>query len=337
MTQITAPGVELAGSGMALPAKVITNVDLEKVMDTSDEWIAQRTGIRQRYVVDAAAGETTRSLALTAGRQALEHAGLNGSDVDLVITATMTPDMPTPGVSSLVSHALGTNNAGGFDLNGACSGFVFSLNVAYEMIRGGSYSTVLVIGADILTRYVTYNTRGRSTSILFGDAAAAIVMRRSEDPTKGLIAQSMATDGGGSKHLYIPCAPENILGESDPEPDLPLNRLRMNGQAVFRFAVTKFPKLIDETLEKASLAPEQIDHYVCHQSNARILEAARERFNLPHDKLRVNIDRYGNTVAASVPLVFHELWQEGRIKPGQKVMFLGFGAGLTWGASLWQL
>lgn len=337
MTQVPAPGVELVGSGIAVPEKIVTNKDLELVMDTSDEWIVQRTGIQQRHVVDHTNGETTRSLALQAAQNTLNSIGLSGKDIDLVITATMTPDMPTPGISSLVAHELGTNNAGGFDINGACSGFVFSLNVAHEMVKGGGFNTVLVIGADLLTRYITYNTRGRSTSVLFGDAAGAVVVRRTNTSGKGLLAQSMATDGGGARHLYIPCHAYNILGDSDPDPDLPLDQIRMNGPSVFRFAVGTFPKLIGDTLDKAGLRPDEVDHYICHQSNARILEAARDRYNLPAEKFRVNISQYGNTVAASIPLVYNELFNEGLLLPDQKIMFLGFGAGLTWGASLWQV
>ncbi len=329
-------GVEIITSGIALPKRLVTNRDLESVMDTTDEWIVKRTGIHQRYTVDPAKGESTRSLALEAAKKALENANLKGTDIDLIIAATMTPDMPTPPTGPLISHGLGTNNAGAFDVNGACSGFVYSLNLAHALIQSGDYFNVVVVGVDILSRHVEFSTRGRSKSVLFGDAAGAVVMRRCDDASKGIIAQAMASDGGGATHLYIPCHEKNMLDESDDPNEYPLDLLRMHGPSVFKFAVTKFPNLIADTLDKASLTADQIDHFVCHQSNARILEAARQRFDIPSEKLRVNIGHYGNTVAASIPLVFNELKAENKVQPGQKVMFLGFGAGLTWGSSLWQ-
>lgn len=329
-------GVEIVSSGIALPERVVTNHDLESVMDTTHEWIVKRTGIHQRYTVDPAKGESTRTLGLAAAKRAVDNANLKGTDIDLVVAATMTPDMPTPPTGPMIAHGLGTNNAGAFDVNAACSGCVFSLNIAHALIQSGNYSNAVVVGVDILSRHVEFSTRGRSKSVLFGDAAAAVVMRRCDNPSKGIIAQAMASDGGGATHLYIPCHENNMLDENDDPNECPLDQLRMHGPSVFKFAVTKFPNLIADTLDKAGLNPDQIDHYVCHQSNARILEAARQRFDIPSEKLRVNIGNYGNTVAASIPLVFNELKAENKVQPGQKVMFLGFGAGLTWGSSLWQ-
>lgn len=329
-------GVEIISSGVALPQQVVTNRDLESVMDTTDEWISQRTGIHQRYTVDPAKGESTRTLALSAAKAALQNAELEGSEIDFVIVATMTPDMPTPATAPMIAHGLGTLNAGAYDLSAACSGFVFGLNTSAALITTGAATNMLLVGVDLLSRHIEFSTRGRSTSVLFGDAAAAVVMRRCEDSAKGLLAQTMASDGGGATHLYIPCDQHNMLSKDDDPDAFPLEHLRMHGPSVFKFAVTKFPKLIADTLDKASLTPDQIDHYVCHQSNARILEAARQRFNIPNEKLRVNIGNYGNTVAASIPLVFNELKSENKVQPGQKIMFLGFGAGLTWGSSLWQ-
>lgn len=329
-------GVEIVGSGAALPAREVTNADLESIMDTSDEWIAQRTGIRSRRVAQPDLGENTTGLATAALEAALADAGVPAEQLDLVICATMTPDMPTPGVSAVVAHRVGASRAGAFDLSAACSGFVYSLNTAYALIATGPYRTVGLVGADILTRFIEYSTRGRATAVLFGDAAGAMILRATDNPRVGLIAQAMHADGGGAKHLYIPVSPLEAREYHD-ESGLPLGQLRMQGSAVFRFAVSKFPQLIADTLDRAGLTHESVDHFVCHQSNMRILEAARERFGIPHEKLRVNIDRYGNTVAASMPLVFHELCSEGRIERGQRVMFLGFGAGLTWGSSLWQL
>lgn len=328
-------GVAIAGVGSSLPERVLTNKDLEGMMDTSDEWIRQRTGIQQRHIITEPE-ESTASLAVVAGRVALEDAKLDPADVDHVIVATMTPDMPTPSISSMVAAELGCGTIGALDVNAACSGFVYGLNVAHEFIRGGVAKNVLLIGADTLSRMVRFNTAGRSTAVLFGDAAGAVALRATDDTTKGVLAQSMHSDGKGAKHLYVPCQLHQLT-EAEGGNESLLNQVHMNGQAVFRFAVKTFPELIAQTLERVGLQAGDIDHYVCHQSNMRILDAARDRFGIDASKMRVNIDRYGNTVAASVPLVFDELKREGRLAEGQRVMFLGFGAGLTWASSLWQL
>lgn len=328
-------GVTIAGSGSCLPARRVTNNDLVAMMDTSDEWIVQRTGIRERRLYDPER-EGTADLAAEAARKAIEDAGLAPTDVDLVVVGTMTPDSPTPGVASVVAARIGAGNVGAMDINGACCGFVFSLNAAHDMINGGSYKTVVVVGADTITRFCDFNTAGRNVAVLFGDAAAAIVLRATDDTSKGLLAQAMHSDGAGAKNLFVPGRrldfPPNV--EYDPKK---IHRIYMDGQAVFKFAVGTFPKLIEQTLDKAGLNADEVDHYVCHQSNYRILDSARERFGLAPEKLHVNINRFGNTVGASVPLVFDELRKAGRVKPGQRVMFLAFGAGLTWGSSLWQL
>ncbi|MEK6702887.1 MAG: beta-ketoacyl-ACP synthase III [Planctomycetota bacterium] len=329
-------GVRIVGSGSALPERGVTNKDLESMMETSDEWIVQRTGIKERRVHTPERGETTASLATIAASKALKDAGLAPTDLDLILVATMTPDSPAPSVACVVANQLGAGSIGAIDINGACSGFVYSMNLAHDLIKGGSYRTIAVIGADTITRHIQFSTSGRSTAVLFGDGAACVVVRRTDDPGKGILAQSMHSDGGGAKYLYIP----NRMSDF-PEGDAPdekrLNLVQMNGPAVFKFAVGTFPKLLEQTLEKAGMSADQVDHFVCHQSNSRILEAARERFGIAPEKLHVNIQRFGNTVGASVPLVFDELRQAGRVKDGQRVMFLAFGAGLTWGSSLWQL
>ncbi len=328
-------GVRITGSGSALPERRLTNADLEKLMDTSDEWIVQRTGITERRVFDPSKGPSTSDLGAEALKAALADAGAAPTDLDLLLVATMTGDMPTPGVGPTVAARLGCDQLGAMDINAACSGFVFALNVAHEMVRGGRYRRVGVIGVDTITRFVDYSTYGRGAAILFGDAGSAFVIEADADEKLGLIAESMHTDGHGAKHLFIPCHAGQFYDEAFDERKV--SRVQMNGQAVFKFAVKKFPEVIEQTLEKAGLGAADVDHYVCHQANARILEAARERFGLEPERLTVNIDRYGNTVAASCPLVFDELKRAGRVRPGQKVMFIAFGAGLTWGASLWQL
>lgn len=328
-------GVRIVGSGSALPQRTLTNHDLESLMETSHDWIYQRTGITTRQRYDPAAGESTSSLATQALRLALQDAELTPQDLDTIVCATMTPDMPTPAVSCQVAANLGCEAVGAFDVNAACSGFVFALSVAHEIVRGGLARTVALIGADTVTRHCDYSTYGRGAAILFGDGAASVILQRTDEPGLGMIAQAMHSDGAGAKSLFIPaCAGQFYEDEFDPRKVL---KIQMHGQAVFKFAVSKFPEVIQETLSAAGLRAQDVDHYVCHQANARILEAARQRFGLPEEKLAMNIDRLGNTVAASAPLVFDEQRRAGRIRPGQRVMFVAFGAGLTWGTSLWQL
>jgi len=314
----------------------MSNADLERVMDTSDEWIVQRTGIRKRHVFDRERGESTFSLATEALKTALADAGLAPTDLDHILVATMTGDMPTPSVSCRVADALGCGTVGAVDLNGACCGFVFALNYAHALVRTGVARTIAVVGADTITRFVEFSTRGRNGAILFGDGASAMILRADDDRRLGLLAQSMHSDGGRACHLFIPWEADQYPEQHNPE-DRMLGLLHMNGQAVFKFAVTKFPEVIEETLGLAGLKANEVDHYICHQANTRILESARERFGLDPARLPINIDRYGNTVAASAPLLFDEIRRAGQVKSGQRVMFLAFGAGLTWGSSLWQL
>lgn len=330
-------GVRIAGTGSYLPDKLLTNADLEKLMDTSDEWIVQRTGIRERHVIDPAKGESTFTLSAHALRRALADSKIDAKELDLLIVATVCAEMACPSTACRVGEAVGMGTGGAFDITAACCGFVYGINIAHEMIRGGGYKTVAVIGAETLTQYMEYNTEGRSCAIIFGDAAGAAVLRATDDASKGILAHSIHADGRGWRDLYIP----RNLARDLPEGIDPATRkpgiMYMNGREVFKFAVTTFQNLIAETLEKANLRPEEVDHYVCHQSNARILESARERFGLPQDKLYVNIGRVGNTSSASVPVCFDELRRAGRVHEGQKIMFVAFGGGLTWSSSLWQI
>jgi 3-oxoacyl-[acyl-carrier-protein] synthase-3 len=329
-------GVRIAGTGSFLPEKRILNSDLEKVMDTSDEWIVQRTGIRERRAIDPDKRESVSTLGTAALRNALTAAHLQPRDLDLIVMATMTPEMKCPASACLVANELGVPGLGAFDLNAACSGFVFGMNVAHDLIRGGAYRTIAVIGADTLTQLMNYSDAGRSTAIIFGDGAGAAVLKATDDTSLGILAQAMHAEGSGWKDIYVPECSAHFPQGVEPDPSKH-NYVQMNGSSVFKFAVGTFPRLIEETLEKANVRPEEVGMYICHQSNARILQAAREKFGLPEDRLHINIHRVGNTVAASVPLCLDELWQSGRVKPGMKVMFVAFGGGLTWGSSLWQL
>ncbi|MEL7472494.1 MAG: beta-ketoacyl-ACP synthase III [Planctomycetota bacterium] len=330
-------GVTIAGSGSYLPDDVVSNAELERVMDTSDEWIVQRTGIRERRRARRDKGETTTFMATEALRRALEDANLSPSDLDMVVVATVTSEMVCPSTACRVANTLGVGNPMAFDLSAACSGFVYAMNLSHEMVRNGIHRNVGVVGAESLSRTVEFNTRGRGTAIIFGDGAGAAVISATDDATKGVLAQSSHSDGAGWKDLYIPNH-EDDHPESWPEDTRQdLGLMHMNGRSVFKFAVSTFPNVIQQTLDKAGVSPEEIDMYVCHQSNVRILEAARERFGVPKDKLYVNIDRVGNTSAASVPICLDELKRSGRVREGQKIMLVAFGAGLTWSASLWQL
>lgn len=335
----TPRGVRLIATGIGLPSRSLTNADLEKMMDTSDEWIVQRTGIRERKIIDKAKGESTLTLATAALKQALERGKMRGEDLDLVICATMTPEMACPPTACRVASAVGAGKhgyAGAMDLSAACCGFVFGMNLAHDLIRGGAYRTVAVVGADTLSTLMDYSTLGRSTSIIFGDAAGAAILTADPDPRLGVVAQSMHSDGNGWKDIYVPESPRDFPEGCACDPGK-FNHVQMNGATVFKFAVGTFPELIQETLDKAGLNAADIDMFVSHQSNARILQAARDRFGVPEDRFYINIDRYGNTVAASVPLCLHELIAAGRIKPGMKVLLVAFGGGLTWGSSLWQM
>lgn len=329
-------GVEIIGSAHGLPETRLTNADLEKCMDTSDEWIVKRTGIKERRRADTENGELTSTLAIKAINRAMENAKIEVSELDMILVATMTPDMPTPSVACIVARKINAGSIAAVDINAACSGFVYTISIANALIKTGAYRTIAVIGADTLSRHVEYSTHGRGAAILFGDGAASLILRRSDDTSKGLIAHRMHTDGEGSKHLYIPSTKFDIPEGTEFEPSM-CGLVQMNGQAVFKFAVNKFQQVIADTLEDAGLSADDVDHFVCHQANSRILDSARDRFGIPEEKLLINIEKYGNTVAASSPIVFAELAAAGKIKPGQRIMFLAFGAGLTWGSSLWQL
>ena len=336
-------GVTIVGTGSALPVGVITNQDLEKVMDTSDEWIVQRTGIRTRHKIDRSKGESTFTLAAGALTKALASAKMQPTDLDLILCATMTPEMGCPPTGCLIANAVGAIGCAAFDISGACSGYVYALNVAHALMQCGLYRSVAVIGSDCITPLMDYSNNGRTTAILFGDGAGAAILQATDNPSQGIMSQTMKADGRGWKEIYIPHDPSDFPPGVACDP-LKIGHVQMNGAGVFKFAVGTFPQVIQETLDKAGVTAADVDMFVCHQSNARILTAARERFGLPENKLHVNIDRVGNTLAASVPLCLDDLVRDGRVRlgvpgqsGGQKVLFVAFGGGLTWGSCLWQL
>jgi len=328
-------GVRIAATARYLPERVLSNADLEKVMDTSDEWIRQRTGIEQRHRIRADEGESVKHLAKDAVERALEASGMQASELDLLLLCTMSSEMICPPTACRLAAEIGTNNAGAFDISAACCGFVFGLNTAYGLMQTGQYKNVALIGADTLTNIVEYSTKGRNGAILFGDAAGAVILRKTTATDKGLIAQAMHSDGERWADLSIP-ETKFDFGEGVQFEEWQLGKLYMNGQSVFKFAVGTFPRVIEQTLERAGMTADDVDHFICHQSNRRILEAARDRFGIPEHKMPMNISEIGNTSAASVPILFDGLSDSGKVEDGQKVMFVAFGGGLTWTSSLWQ-
>lgn len=327
-------GVRIAGVASQLPSRRLTNNDLATIVETNDEWIFQRTGIHERRVCDRTKGESNRWLCATSLKNALANAKLDAKELDLIICGTITQDLRCPSTACLISADVGAGHAAAWDLGAACCGFVYGINVAHDLIRMGNYRNIGVVGCDTVSSIIDYTNRG--VCILFGDGAGAAILRATDDLTKGCIAQVNKADGTGSHDLYMPAEEWQIAPGADRGTHK-VGCLQMNGKAVFKFAVSTFQELIAETLEKAGMTAEDIDMFVCHQSNMRILESAREKFGIPEAKLHTNIDRVGNTSAGSVPLVFDELVRAGRIKEGMKVMFVAFGAGLTWTASIWQL
>ena len=327
-------GTRILSTGSAIPEKVLTNFDLEKIMDTSDEWIRKRTGIKQRHISDQSKGEGTVSLAIDAGVDAFEKSGLAASDIDLIICATCTQEMTCPSVACRISERIGCKNAAAFDLAAACSGFLYGLNVAETLIRCGRFKTALIVGADAMSTVMDYSDR--SVSILFGDASGGAVITRDEDPSRGCQHQIMGADGVGWEALYMPRR-EIDVPECDRENPIKLGMLRMNGREVFKFAVKKFQAVIEDTLEQSGHSIDDVALMICHQSNLRIIESAREKLGIDKDKVYVNIDRVGNSSAGSIGLCLDELNCAGRIKEGDLILFVAFGGGMTWASSLWRI
>ncbi len=319
--------VGIVSLGASIPERVLSNGDLERMVDTSDEWIVTRTGIRERRI--AAPGQATSDLAVGAAREALERAGVTAREIDLVIVATCTPDMPLPATACLVQAALGASEAAAFDLDAACSGFVYALATAAQYVGGGACDTVLVVGAETLSRIV--NWRDRSTCVLMGDGAAAAVVR-SVRPGHGVLGVYLSADGGGADLLRVEAG-----GSRLPVDEAVLREgrqyLTMNGREVFRFAVTAMGDAAERALAAAGLTADDVAWFVPHQANYRIIDAAARRFGFPLERVIVNLDRYGNTSAASVPLALWEAERDGRLREGDVVLAVAFGAGLTCGAA----
>ena len=318
----------ILGTGSALPEKVLTNFDLEKMVETTDRWITERTGIKERRI--AAPDETTSTLSVKASRKALEMAGRSAQDLDLIICATISPDMPLPSTAALIQRDLGARACCAFDLAAACSGFLFGVTVAEQFILNGKCRHVLVIGVELLSRYVDY--KDRATCVLFGDGAAAAVLGPVEPPS-GILASDMHTGGQYAEHLYIPAG-----GTASPASHETVEQrghyVKMRGNELFKVAVRNMEDVSRRVLEKAQVCASQIDLFVPHQANQRINEAVRERLGMPLEKVYTNIDRVGNTSAASIPICLDECVRAGRLKRGDLILMAAFGAGVTWGAVL---
>lgn len=321
--------VEIAGTGTGLPKQVVTNADFEKRLDTSHEWIVQRTGICERRF--AGADDSTLSMALTASRGAIADAGLEPKDIDLILCATITPEHPLPTTSCELQGALGCRQIPAIDQVCACSGFVWGVITAAQYIMGGLVNNVLVVGAETMSRIT--DPEDRSTVVLFGDAAGAAIVRRATSPERSILAARMGADGSDPEILWIPAGGSKLPASPKTLAER-LGYVRMNGREVFKFAVSKMIHLLEETLADAGVAVDDISLVVPHQSNRRIIESACSKLHLDASKVIVNIDRYGNTSAASIAVALHEARQQGRVKPGDLVMLLAFGAGLTWGSLL---
>jgi 3-oxoacyl-[acyl-carrier-protein] synthase-3 len=315
----------IAGTGSYLPEKVLTNDDLARMVDTSDEWIVSRSGIRERHI--AADGETTGDMACHAAMRALEAAGVSASELDLIVVGTTTPDLVFPSTACLLQHRIGADGCAAFDVNAACSGFVYALTVADKFIRSGAARTVLVVGAETLTRMVDWTER--TTCVLFGDGAGAVVLRA--DAETGILSTHLHADGGKKDLLWNP------VGVSVGfKPELPNAgvRINMSGSEVFKHAVKALDSVVEETLEANGIDRHELDWLIPHQANLRIIEATAKRLEMPMDRVIVTVDKHGNTSSASVPMALDEAVRSGRIQRGQLVLLEAFGGGFTWGSAL---
>ncbi|MFN3596527.1 MAG: beta-ketoacyl-ACP synthase III [Rubricoccaceae bacterium] len=321
----------LTGWGHYAPERVVTNDDLAQIIDTSDEWIRTRSGIEQRHFVRE--DQATSHLCVEAGRRALARAGVEAADVDLVLVATSSPDYLTPPVSSQVQHALGATRAGAMTLLVGCTGFVYGLVTAEQFIRAGACETILLIGAEVISKNLDFEDR--TTCVLFGDGAGAVVLQATEADC-GLRAFELGSDGAGAEAViaYSPGTAEPV---SQKVVDERRHYLRMNGREVFKFATTTMGASLARVMQKAGLSPEDIALFVPHQANARIIEYAAETLRLPPEKVVMNVARYGNTSAASIPIALSEALSEGRARVGDTLALVGFGAGLTWATALFTL
>ncbi len=313
----------------AVPEKVLSNADLERMVDTSDEWIVQRTGVRERRI--AGEHETASTFAIDASRKALERSGVDAGDLDLVICGTVTGDMAFPATSCLVQEAIGARRAGAFDVGAACAGFIYSLAVASAMLESGQARRALVIGVDVLTKFVDWTDR--STCVLFGDGAGAVVVEAQTGTDRGVLKTVLLADGSGAKHIDLEVGGSRFP-VCNPKSQGRRTGIYMAGSEVYRFAVQAMGDACCRVLEEAGMDASEVDLFVPHQANLRIIKSAAERLGLPESKVFLNVEQYGNTSGGSIPMGLAEAVEQGRLKEGMLVMTVGFGAGLVWGANL---
>lgn len=317
----------IAGIGSYVPEKILTNADLEKIVDTSDEWIRTRSGIRERRIADD--GVATSDLAAIAAQRAIKSAGITPQDIEAIIVGTATPDMPFPSTACLVQSKIGARKIISFDVSAGCTGFLYALSVADSYIKSG-YDNILVIGADILTKITDYTDR--STCVLFGDGAGAVIVKKTTDDST-ILSSYFAADGASWKLLHQPGGGSRIPA-SHESVDKKLHCIKMEGNEVFKLAVRAMAEASTETLKKANIPPEKVNLLIPHQANIRIIEATAKRLNMPMSKVYINLDKYGNTSTASIPIALDEAVQNGKIKKGGLLLMVAFGAGFTWGGVL---
>src|SRR3970040_217993 len=328
---------KIAGLGFYVPSNVVTNDDLSKIIDTNDEWIQERTGIQERRHI-VRGEDTTTSMGVKAAEIAIERSGVAAADIDFIVFATLSPDYYFPGPGVLVQRDLGLRTVGALDVRNQCSGFIYALSVSDQYIKTGMYRNVLVIGSEVHSAGLDMTSRGRGVSVIFGDGAGAAVLSREEDLTKGILSTHLHSEGQHAEELIVK-APgmggrwvTDILADNDPDDESYFPY--MNGQFVFKNAVVRFSEVINEGLEANNLDVSDIDMLIPHQANLRISQFIQKKFNLTDDQVYNNIQKYGNTTAASIPIALTEAWEKGKIKSGDTVVLAAFGSGFTWGRSI---
>jgi 3-oxoacyl-[acyl-carrier-protein] synthase III len=319
--------VSITGLGSHVPERVVTNDELSTMMDTSDEWIVERTGIRERRI--AAPEEALSDLALPAARQALEDAGISGSDLDLIIVATVTPDMAFPATAAILADELGAHEAGAYDLSAGCTGFMYAVAQAYGMLAGGLAQRALVVGGDVLSKILDWGDRG--TAVLFGDGAGAVVLERVGEG--GFLGFELGADGSGGLQLYLPAGGSRAPATAESVAER-RHFVQMNGREVFKFATRVLVSSAEAVLTECGRTVDEVDVYVPHQANVRIIEYATQKLGIPEDRVVIDVDRYGNTSSGSIPLALVDAKADGRLAAGRLVLMTGMGAGLTWGSGL---
>jgi 3-oxoacyl-[acyl-carrier-protein] synthase-3 len=325
------PVAKISALGCFVPPRVLTNDDLSQMVETSDEWIFQRTGIRERHIADKSIA--TSDMAIAAARLALANRGIAPTELDAILVCTVTPDMLFPSTACLVQHGLGAVGAWGFDLVAACSGFVYGLTVAAHLVAAGTHRYVLVIGADTMSRIIDYTDR--ATCVLFGDGAGAFLVEPSEDPGLGFAGHLNEIDGSGAEFLNMPAGGSRLPASAETVANR-LHYVKQGGQQVMKFAVRTMYELCDRLLQKHGLSPSDVKLLIPHQANKRIITATAERLGLPEENVVIDIDKYGNTTAATIPLATDDAIAAGRLKKGDLVLFAAVGAGYTAGVNLWR-